>query len=75
MPRGGERSYVVDCVVYVVRMVELVDMCCRCDYEDHGEIYGGREDGVPRAWWCYAESKEVVVVLLFVVMAMTWMMC
>ena len=39
----------LDCVAYVVLMVELVVMCCRCDDVVHGGISGGLEEGVPRA--------------------------
>ena len=45
-------------------MVEVVVMCCRCDYVVHGEIYGGLNGVVPRAWW-WLPREKVVVVLLF----------
>ena len=40
----------LDCVVYVVLMVELVVICCCYDCVVHGEIYGGL-DGVVDWWW------------------------
>ena len=32
---------VINCVVYVVLIVEFGVICGYCDYNVHGEIYGG----------------------------------
>ena len=57
----------INCVGYVVLMVECVAICCCCEYNVHGEIYGGLGVVWPRArlWLC----------CYFVVMAMMWMLC
>ena len=60
VPCGRVEQDVIDCVAYVVLVVEVVVICCRCDYLVHGEIYGGLEDG-GREHGGVAESKMVVV--------------
>ena len=56
------RVNAIVCVINVVAMVEVVVICCRCDYLVHGEIYGGLEDG-GREHGGVVESKMVVVLL------------
>ena len=70
VPCGGLGPNVLGCVVYVVIMVELVVMCCRCDDDVHGEIYGGlEEDGRMQGWWlCGCVVVLVIVIVVFGVM-------
>ena len=76
------------CVVYVVLDIIVSHTCCRCDVVVHGEIYGGLEEGVPRAWWCCVGRKGlpngdgeegccgvVVCVFIMIVMACLCVVC